>query len=197
MTEEEKKDEKDESKEESKEDKEKSNLDSSLDALTETIKGFDINGLKDEIKNVGDKVESFEARVKALEEPTDLPLKPKVSAEEDIGAKVKTPDTYQSNSTQAGIRESDPEAPTGESDKNALSMQEKGLQTITKSEQVFTTETPRPGAALEAVEKSTGLGLNEVLKAAREQGHEGLGAVGKRILKGDFGSPYEGDVPQW
>ena len=175
-----------ESKEESK--TEKSAFDSSLQALTETIKGFDINGLKNEIQGISSKVDSFDARIKAMEEPTDLPLKPKVSAEEDIGAKVKVPDDYQSNSNQAGVKDSDEEN-AKESDKNNLSMQEKSYDAT------FTTETPRPGAALETVEKS-GIQLNDVLKASREAGHSDLGSVGRRILKGEFGSPEQGDS-QW
>jgi hypothetical protein len=186
------KDVKDDEREERKEDEvEKSAFDSSLQALTETIKGFDISGLKEEISGIGRKVDSFDSRIKAMETPTDLPLKPKTSAEDDIGAKVKVPDDYQSNSNQAGIRESDAEN-ADEKDKNNLSMQEKSFS---QSEQTFTTETPRPGAALEAVEKSSGIQLNEVLKAAREAGHEDLGAVGRRILKGDFGSPEQGEQP--
>ena len=186
------KDVKDDEREERKEDEvEKSAFDSSLQALTETIKGFDISGLKEEISGIGRKVDSFDSRIKAMETPTDLPLKPKTSAEDDIGAKVKVPDDYQSNSNQAGIRESDAEN-AEEKDKNNLSMQEKSFS---QAEQTFTTETPRPGAALEAVEKSSGIQLNEVLKAAREAGHEDLGAVGRRILKGDFGSPEQGEQP--
>ena len=185
------KDEKRQEEEKEEEKVEKSNFDNSLDALTETIKGFDISGLKDEIKGISSKVDSFDARIKAMEEPTDLPLKPKVSAEDDIGADVKTPDTYQSNSNQAGIKESDAEN-AKETDKHNLSMQEKS---INQSEQVFTTETPRPGAALETVEKS-GIQLNDVLKASREAGHADLGSVGRRILKGEFGAP-EGSESQW
>jgi hypothetical protein len=186
------KDVKDDEREERKEDEvEKSAFDSSLQALTETIKGFDISGLKEEISGIGRKVDSFDSRIKAMETPTDLPLKPQTSAEDDIGAKVKVPDDYQSNSNQAGIRESDAEN-AEEKDKNNLSMQEKSFS---QSTQTFTTETPRPGAALEAVEKSSGIQLNEVLKAAREAGHEDLGAVGRRILKGDFGSPEQGEQP--
>lgn len=177
-----------------KEDKDKSVFNSSLDALTETIKGFDINGLKDEIKTVGTQVSTLDARIKALEEPTDLPLKPKVSADDDIGAKTKVPDTYQSNSQQAGIKEADGENETGD-DKNSLSMQEKGSE-IKKSGYAFTTETPRPEAAIETVQKSEGIQLNEVLKAAREVGHEELGKIGRRILKGDFGVP-PGEATQW
>lgn len=179
-----------EGKEHEEEKVEKSAFDSSLQALTETIKGFDINGLKDEIKGISAKVDTFDARIKAMEEPTDLPLKPKVSAEDDIGAKVKVPDDYQSNSNQAGIKDSDEEN-AKETDKNNLSMQEKSLDSAT-----FTTETPRPGAALETVEKSAGIQMNDVLKASREAGYEDLGAVGRRILKGEFGSPEQGDS-QW
>ena len=179
-----------EGKEHDEEKVEKSAFDSSLQALTETIKGFDINGLKDEIKGISAKVDTFDARIKAMEEPTDLPLKPKVSAEDDIGAKVKVPDDYQSNSNQAGIKDSDEEN-AKETDKNNLSMQEKSLDSAT-----FTTETPRPGAALETVEKSAGVQMNEVLKASREAGYEDLGAIGRRILKGEFGSPEQGDS-QW
>lgn len=179
-----------EGKEHEEEKVEKSAFDSSLQALTETIKGFDINGLKDEIKGISAKVDTFDARIKAMEEPTDLPLKPKVSAEDDIGAKVKVPDDYQSNSNQAGIKDSDEEN-AKETDKNNLSMQEKSLDSAT-----FTTETPRPGAALETVEKSAGVQMNEVLKASREAGYEDLGAIGRRILKGEFGSPEQGDS-QW
>jgi hypothetical protein len=185
---------KDEKQEDEEEEKkvEKSAFDSSLQALTETIKGFDISGLKDEIKGIGAKVDSFDSRIKAMEEPTDLKLKPKVSAEDDIGAKVKVPSDYQSNSSQASLRDSDPDNGK-EEDKNGLSMQEKSYS---QSEQVFTTQTPRPGAALETVEKSAGIQINEVLKAAREVGHEDLGSVGRRILKGEFGSPEQGEQ-QW
>lgn len=120
-------------------------------------------------------------------------MKPKVSAEEDIGAKVKAPDTYQSNSVQAGVKEADPE--NGQAgDKSGLSMQEKSLS---QGERVFNTSTPRPGAALETIEKSTGRQVSEVLKAARTEGYEGLSIVGRRILAGDFGAPDDSEVPQW
>lgn len=181
-----------EEQQEEEEDKKKSSVESSLDALAETIKSFDITGLRDDIGYVAEKMESFEERLKALEEPTDLPLKPKVSAEDDIGAKVKVPDEYQSNSEQAGIKDSDPENDTSD-DKAGLSMQEKSLSS---QNYAFTTETPRPSTGVETVNKSTGLELNEVLKASREGGFEGLSNIGRRILKGDFGSPYEGES-QW
>lgn len=184
----------DEEVEESKEEKEHENADksafnSSLQALTETIKGFDINGLKEEIQSINKKVDTFDARIKAMEEPTDLPLKPKVQDKEDIGADVKAPDDYQSNSNQAGIKDADEENGQ-QKDTNNLSMQEKSYNAN------FTTETPRPGAAFETVEKSYGIQMNDVLKASREAGYDNLGAVGRRILNGEFGSPEQGDS-QW
>jgi hypothetical protein len=181
-----------ESKEEESEEKD-DKVEKSLDALADVIKGFDINGLRDDISYVGETLDKFESRLKALEEPTDLPLKPKVSAEDDIGAKVKTPDEYQSNSQQAGIKEADPENSTGD-DKSNLSMQEKS---VSQQNYAFTTETPRPNASLDTIEKSSGIELNPVLKASREVGAEGLSSIGKRILSGEFGQPGEGEVPQW
>ena len=73
------KDVKDEKREDSKEEEEveKSAFDSSLQALTETIKGFDISGLKEEIQGIGAKVDTFDSRIKAMETPTDLPLRTK------------------------------------------------------------------------------------------------------------------------
>ena len=186
------KEEQDESKEEESEEKD-DKVEKSLDALADVIKGFDINGLRDDISYVGETLDKFESRLKALEEPTDLPLKPKVSAEDDIGAKVKTPDEYQSNSQQAGIKEADPENSTGD-DKSNLSMQEKS---VSQQNYAFTTETPRPNASLDTIEKSNGRELNPVLKASREVGAEGLSSIGKRILSGEFGQPGEGEVPQW
>ena len=67
---------------------------------------------------------------KALEEPTNLPLKPKVSDGDDIGDKVKVPDTYQSNSQQASIDDSDPKNEI-EKDPSGLKMQEKAVKVET------------------------------------------------------------------
>lgn len=200
MTEEQitKNDEDKEEKEDKKEDKEKSTIESSISALTDTIKGFE-GDLRTKIDKIGDTVDKFDTRIgeleKALEEPTDLPLKPKVTAEDDIGAKTKVPDTYQSNSQQANIRDADDENST-ENDKGGLAMQEKS-KLITKSEQQFTTETPRPGGTIENIEKSQGPQRSEVLKACREVGFEDLGQVGRKILNGDFGSPDDSEVARW
>lgn len=171
------------------EDEKDDSVEKSLNALVETIKSFDITGLRDDLGYVAEKMDSFEERLKALEDPTDLKIKPKTSDSEDIGTEVTAPEDYQSNSVQAGIKEADPHG--SEDDDSGLKMQKKSNQNY-----AFTTETPRPNSGLETVEKSAGIQLNDVLKASREVGYEGLSSVGRRILKGDFGSPYEGES-QW
>lgn len=164
---------------------------SALDRLEQLVSKFDVSKLEKSIADIAD-------RVKALETPTDLPLKPKVSAEDDIGAKVEAPDTYQSNSEQASIRESK----DNESDEDGLKMQKKSSSTQTlqvKKQNMITTSTPRPGAGLEYaadIIKSNGLEANPVLKACREQGFDNLSFVGKAILRGDYGNLDEG-VPLW
>jgi uncharacterized protein YoxC len=66
--------------------------------LTDVIKS-----LAETQKDVSSTLSNIDDRLKALETPTDLPLKPQTSAAEDIGAKVTVPDTYQANSVQAGL----------------------------------------------------------------------------------------------
>lgn len=131
-------------------------------------------------------IEALEAKIKAMQTPTDLPLTPKGSAGgESVGAKVKVPDVYQSNSVQAGIRDADPEN-SPHSDKPSLSMQEKADVKKSETEQVTKTETPRPSNVESPTPVSAqGNVANEILKSAR--GGEELSSIASRILKGDFG----------
>lgn len=142
---------------------------------------------------------------KALEEPTNLPAKPAVSAEDDIGDKIKVPDTYQSNSQQASIDDSDPKNKP-EKDPSGLKMQEKSVQTLEK------TSTPRPStvnesletvptigsatsSALQQVEKSfANSNKNPVLEAFRTQGLENRDSIAKAIMRGDFYKPTDEEV---
>ena len=56
----------------------------------------------------------------------------------------------------------------------------------------FTTETPRPSAAIENVNKSDSTSeLNMILKDAREGGYDGLSTVAKKIMKGDYYTPSQ------
>jgi hypothetical protein len=138
------------------------------------------------VKAISDSQFELEEKVnKALyEEPkTQLDLTPSGTADaEDVGADVTVPDTYQSNSVQAGLDDDKSGEDKPEGDDSGLAMQQ-------KANFDFTTETPRPSASVENINKSADVELNMVLKDARSQGYEGLSYVAKRILAGDYGSP--------
>ena len=173
-----------------------SKVKSSIDTLTDVVQS-----LAETQKGVSDTIGRFDSRLKALEKPTDLPLNPKGNqGGDDVGADVKVPDTYQSNSRQVGL-DSDRKEVDGakkpQSDQGKLSMQEKqNLSDIQKSEHTFSTETPRPSAALETVDKST-QDFSPILKDARSQGFEGLSQVARDILNGKYYKPTPDEVGQW
>ena len=175
-----------------------SKVKSSIDTLTDVVRS-----LAETQKGVSDTIGKFDSRLKALETPTDLPLKPAGSAgsDNDVGADVKVPDTYQSNSRQVGL-DSDRKEVDGakkpQADQGKLSMQDKSeeLTNIQKSEHTFSTETPRPSAALENVDKSTG-DFSPILKDARSNGFEGLSQVARDILNGKYYKPTPDEVGQW
>ena len=77
-------------------------------------------------------------------------------------------------------------------DNGGLRASEKA-ELVTKSQHNFTTETPRPSAALETVEKS-GKDFSPILKDARGQGYEGLSKVAQDILAGKYYKPTEEEV---
>ena len=173
-----------------------SKVKSSIDTLTDVVQS-----LAETQKGVSDTIGKFDSRLKALEKPTDLPLSPKGNqGGDDVGADVKVPDTYQSNSRQVGL-DSDRKEVDGakkpQSDQGKLSMQEKqNLSDIQKSEHTFSTETPRPSAALETVEKS-GKDFSPILKDARSNGFDGLSQVARDILNGKYYKPTPEEVGMW
>lgn len=162
-----------------------------------------IAGIQTNISKFDEKVEKkfseIDAKFKALEKPTDLPLSPKGNADgDDIGAKVKVPNTYQSNSIQAGIRDASP-GNGNSNDKGNLKMQEKATPETTEvikaaPENTFTTETPRGGHTVESVAhnilKSAREDYCPVLKMAREVGADRLSTdLAAAIKRGDFYQP--------
>ena len=173
-----------------------SKVKSSIDTLTDVVQS-----LAETQKGVSDTIGKFDSRLKALEKPTDLPLNPKGNqGGDDVGADVKVPDTYQSNSRQVGL-DSDRKEVDGakkpQSDQGKLSMQEKqNLSDIQKSEHTFSTETPRPSAALENVDKSMG-DFSPILKDARSNGFDGLSQVARDILNGKYYKPTPEEVGMW
>ena len=153
---------------------------SNISTLTDVIKS-----LAETQKDVSSTLVGIDSRLKALETPTDLPLKPQTSASEDIGAKVVVPDTYQSNSVQAGLDDDKSGEDKPKTDPSGLKMQE-------KSNFDFTTETPRPSAAINSINKSAESDMSFVLKDAREGGN--LSVVARNILAGKYYTPTPDEV---
>jgi len=154
--------------------------------------------LIDTQKAVGEAVVELSERVKAIEvskddnlsPKSDLPLKPKESDKEDIGAEVKAPnnDPYPTG-TQAKL---DADGEGTESDDSKLSMEKKTQ--VQKANFDFTTETPRPNAAAETVNKSYQDDFSPILKDAREGGYEGLSQVARNILAGKYYTPSTEEI---
>ena len=76
-------------------------------------------------------------------------------------------------------------------------MQEKPLNKsetlVTKSQHTFSTETPRPNAAVEKIGESQP-DFSPILKDARAEGFEGLSQVARNILKGKYYTPTDEEV---
>tara|TARA_R110002020_G_scaffold125166_4_gene282268 strand:+ start:1223 stop:1819 length:597 start_codon:yes stop_codon:yes gene_type:complete len=164
---------------------------SGFDTLTEVVQS-----IAETQKATQEALGGLNNRLKALETPTDLPLSPKgTAASDDVGAKVTVPDTYQSNSIQAGLDDDRSGEKKPASDKGGLKMQQKSDDTelVEKAQHTFTTETPRPNAALETVDKSI-KDESMILKDAREQGAEGLSQVARNILAGKYYTPSENEI---
>ena len=168
-------------------------------SFQETVKsGFDtltevVQSIAETQKATQETLGGLDNRLKALETPTDLPLSPKgTAASQDVGAKVIVPDTYQSNSNQVGLDSDRQGELKPASDKGGLKMQQKSDDTelVEKSQHTFTTETPRPNAALETVDKSI-KDESMILKDARAEGYEGLSQVARNILSGKYYTPSD------
>ena len=171
-------------------------------SFQETVKsGFDtltevVQSIAETQKATQETLGGLDNRLKALATPTDLPLSPKgTAASQDVGAKVTVPDTYQSNSKQVGLDSDRQGELKPASDKGGLKMQQKSDDTelVEKSQHTFTTETPRPNAALETVDKSI-KDESMILKDARAEGYEGLSQVARNILAGKYYKPSEDEI---
>lgn len=137
---------------------------------------------------------------KALETPRNYDLKPASTADEDIGAKVKAPDTYQSNSQQASIDDSDPKNEVSK-DPSDLKMQEKKAPRQIAKSAFEETSTPRPSSedandrGLTPIEKAYGGSTrNPILDDLRKVGLENANKVASQILKGAYYTPEPWEV---
>ena len=144
-------------------------------------------------KAIGESLVELSNRVDTIEKAgndsnmapkTDLPLQPKVQDKEDIGARVTIPDDkYQSESIQAGL--DDDGKHTGKDEAEVK------IEKATPSFD-FTTETPRPNAALETVNRGFSEDYSPILKDARSSGD--LSQVARDILAGKYYVPSESEV---
>ena len=180
------------------EDTEKAHFEEAVKATFDTL-ADQMKSIAESQKAVVDSVKGFNKRIKALETPTDLPLKPAGSAgsDNDVGADVTVPEDPYPQGQQAKLDEDGEET---ENDEGKLSMQKKPVgktSLVQKSEHTFTTETPRPNAAIETLEKSDGKDFSPILKDARSGGYEALSQVAQGILSGKYYKPSADEVGQW
>ena len=152
------------------------------------------------MKNVADSIKGIDSRVKALETPTDLPAAPAgTQGGDDVGADITVPAQPYPQGDQAGLDDDrvDDNKPANDA---TPSMQEKPLnkavettKLVEKSQHTFTTETPRPNAAVERLGESQ-TDFSPILKDARKEGYEGLSQVARNILKGKYYTPTAEEV---
>ena len=165
---------------------------SGIDTLTEVVQSIAESQLAST-----EAITGLANRVKALEKPTDLPLSPKGTvASDDVGAKVTVPRDPYPQGVQSGLDDDRSGSKKPTSDKGGLKMQQKADDTelVEKSQHTFTTETPRPNAAIETVEKSSIKDSSQILSDARAGGYEGLSNVAKGILTGKYYTPSPDEV---
>ena len=194
-------DEKVKAEDDKKEDKEKQADDKKED---EKEKAFEtsiktgLDGLSEQLTKFAEHLKGIDSRIKALETPTDLPAAPAgtTGSDNDVGADITVPAQPYPQGDQAGLdddRQND-NAPAGDS---APSMQEKPLhkseKLVEKSQHTFTTETPRPNAAVEKAGESQ-TDFSPILKDARQEGYEGLSSVARNILKGKYYKPTPEEI---
>ena len=167
------------------------------DKAFETSIKTGLDGLSEQLTKFAEHLKGIDSRIKALETPTDLPAAPAgtTGSDNDVGADITVPAQPYPQGDQAGLDDDrqNENAPAGDS---APSMQEKPLHKgglVSKSQHTFTTETPRPGAAIEKAGQSQ-TDFSPILKDARAEGYEGLSQVARNILKGKYYTPTAEEV---
>ena len=175
----------------------------SIDTLADVVQS-----IAESQQGVEKAITEMHNRVKALETPTDLPLKPKgTQGGDDVGAKVTAPNDPYPVGQQAKLDSDRTDRNPPKKDPAGLKMQEKPVnkaeeevvesyepEMVTKSQHEFSTETPRPGSAIETVDKSFAKDFSPILKDAREQGYEGLNIVAQNILSGKYYKPTPEEI---
>ena len=176
----------------------------SIDTLADVVQS-----IAESQQGVEKAITEMHNRVKALETPTYLPLKPKgTQGGDDVGAKVTAPNDPYPVGQQAKLDSDRTDRNPPKKDPAGLKMQEKPVnkaepeevvegfepEMVTKSQHEFSTETPRPGSAIETVDKSFAKDFSPILKDARAEGYEGLSIVARNILSGKYYKPTPEEI---
>lgn len=178
----------------------------SIDTLTDVVQS-----IAESQQGVEKALDVFADRIKALEEKPANQLNPKVphtAGGGDIGVKVDVPRSPGGYAPQQGIQvglDSDKRGQGGSKpgkDPSGLKMEQKAEEEVEKSEpemvqkseHTFSTETPRPQAGIETVDKSYEKDFSPILKDARDNGYEGLSVVAQNILSGKYYKPTPEEV---
>ena len=116
-----------------------------------------------------------------------MEAKPKAQDSDDIGAEIASVPAEPYEQGEQAKLDGDRTV-----DEKPSTDQVKTLE-VGKS-QTFTTETPRPNASVETVNKSYTEDYSQILKDARSVGHDGLSEIALKIQKGDYYKPSDEEV---
>jgi len=176
----------------------------SIDTLADVVQS-----IAESQQGVEKAITEIHDRVKALEKPTDLPLSPKGTQSGDsVGAKVTVPNDPYPVGQQVKLDSDRKDKNPPKKDPAGLKMQEKPVnkaeseevvesyepEMVEKSQHQFSTETPRPGSAVETLDKSFTKDFSPILKDARAEGYEGLSKVAQNILSGKYYKPTPEEI---
>ena len=176
----------------------------SIDTLTDVVQS-----IAESQQGVEKALDYFADRIKALEEKPANQLNPKVphtAGGGDIGVKTVVPRSPGGYAPQQGIQVGLDSDKRGQDkpgkDPAGLKMEAKSEEEVErtepemvqKSQHTFSTETPRPQASVETVDKSYETDFSPILKDAREQGYEGLNVVARNILSGKYYKPTAEEI---
>ena len=177
----------------------------SIDTLTDVVQS-----IAESQQGVEKALDTFSDRIKALEEKPANQLNPKVphtAGGGDIGVKTVVPRSPGGYAPQQGIQVGLDSDKRGQDkpgkDPAGLKMEQKTEEVeyertepemVQKSQHTFSTETPRPQASVETVDKSYETDFSPILKDARENGYEGLNIVAQNILSGKYYKPSPEEI---
>ena len=191
-----------EDEEESRREEDEEEVEKAYDVIADTLKAVvesqktileSHKALVDDVNTIGSSVSKLQkaAQDGAYKSPSgsdaSVDLKPKVQDSDDIGAEVASvPDTPYEQGVQAKLDDDRSVADKPETD---------DVKTLAVGKaQTFTTETPRPNASPENVNKSYTQDYSQILKDARSVGHDGLSDIALKIQSGHYYKPSDEEV---